>query len=169
MKRIIQCAAFSLAFVLAAYSQDNAFEANEVADRKEQIPIPEKYLAKPPVAKPTINIHYESRSKDGVVCVMVNQLAKSVRFAGYSIAAPWYRIQILKDGQWIEHRVGWFCGTGLYKPELISNRACRFLVQDPPDTKLPIRVGIDFEEQLDPNSSEKPVERTVWSEPITIK
>ncbi|MDC0325721.1 hypothetical protein OAM01_03080 [bacterium] len=91
---------------------------------------------------------------------LLNPTSSAIRFQGYSSISPWYRIQRWIDGAWVEHRVGWFCGTGLDQFSIPSDRSSVIPV-DVTDDLFPIRVGVEYS-----NDRKVKADMVVWSEKI---
>lgn len=107
--------------------------------------IPESYTA-----LTEVTLVEESRfSRQGSIAEIVNvrlinPTGFPVTFTGDSEASPWYRIQKLKESGWVEHKVGWFCGTEVRRCIIYPGHSSviRVSVVDP--KMFPIRVGVGY-------------------------
>ena len=88
---------------------------------------------------------------------LANRSGKALRFRGYDETQPWYRIQRFVEGKWVDHQVGWFCGTGLRQCEIPTGKSSLIPVSVQKDL-YPIRVGVTY--GLGPKP---PEDRTVWT------
>ena len=77
-----------------------------------------------------------------VTFTLSNTTHTPVRYMGYSVESPWYTVQQLVDGQWVDHFLGW-CGTGLDERELGPGRSVDFSASIP-ETGVKTRVGVAF-------------------------
>ncbi len=88
---------------------------------------------------------------------LINPTSSPITFTGYSESSPWYKIQKSVDGQWVDHEVGWFCGTGLRECTLPPGKSS--LIQFSVDDDLyPVRIGVGYK-----HNNKKEI---VWSEMI---
>ena len=83
-----------------------------------------------------------------------------VEFVGYSESSPWYKIQTWDGKKWIEHKVGWFCGTGLRSCKISANKSSLIFV-DISEKLFPLRVGVDYSQSSKNN--------IVWSGKIELE
>ena len=114
----------------------------------------------------TIKVEVVEAAPDGrfvARCRISNGSDRGVSYVGYSPSSPWYRIQQWTDGRWVEHRVGWFCGTGLGRPELPSTESVAFFVRLP-EAEHRTRVGLTVSHG-DPRGAQS----TIWSEPFELR
>lgn len=124
--------------------------------RKTQ-PIPGRYAG-----ETQVSLQLESRSQattthQTLSLRLINPTTAALKFTGYSESSPWYRIQRWVDGEWVEHQVGWFCGTGLQECVIPARRSSVIPVHVSDDL-FPLRVGVGFEHAGK--------EQTVWSTKI---
>lgn len=91
---------------------------------------------------------------------LVNRSGQILWFTGYEETHPWYRIQRFIHGRWLDHRVGWFCGTGLRRCEIPAGKSSLIPVSLRNDL-YPIRIGINYG-----LGNSKSAESTVWSKRI---
>lgn len=77
-----------------------------------------------------------------VTFTLANTTGRPVRYLGYSVDNPWYSVQQLVDGQWVDHILGW-CGTGLDERELGPGESVEFSAYIP-ETGVKTRVGVTF-------------------------
>ncbi len=123
--------------------------------------IPKEYLA-----ETNISLIEESRSgpvKSGSQYVdvrLINPTQSAVSFMGYGESSPWYRIQKRNGADWEEHRVGWFCGTGLRSCVVPAGCSSLIRVRVENEKLFPMRVGVDYSQ---PGEQQPQV---VWSEAI---
>jgi len=102
--------------------------------------------------------------KDGYHTVkvrLINPTDTAISFTGYSEASPWYKIQRWVDGKWIDHPVGWFCGTGLRHCIIPSGQSSIIPVHVKMDL-LPVRVGVEYSNGKKPQKERQ----IVWSKRI---
>lgn len=145
-----------------AHKQRHAHDGKK-ADKAHIEVVPDKYKE-----VNGVSLHFEGweerHGSSRVKCRLVNQSDATVYFTGYGIPSPWYRIQKAENGAWIEHNVGWFCGTGLRTPALPSGKSSVFWVFFPENTEV-IRVGLTFSSnQFDPEEKDVDI---VWTDEIT--
>jgi hypothetical protein len=95
--------------------------------------------------------------------LLANRSGERITFRGYNETQPWYRIQRLVDGKWQNHRVGWFCGTGLRQCEITAGKSTLIPVSVRKDI-YPVRIGVDY--GLGSSENE---DRTVWSAQIEAR
>ncbi len=95
----------------------------------------------------SITVHSVRPAEGGgylVECRLANPSGAAIAYTAYSVESPLYRIQFRRDGEWVEHNVGWFCGTGLGMRELLPGAEAVFSVHtvegDPP-----MRIGLDVD------------------------
>ena len=117
-------------------------------------PIPSRYSG-----ETQVSLQLEGRSKSAanhqsLEMRLINPTKSALKFSGYSESSPWYRIQKWVDGEWIEHNVGWFCGTGMRECVIPARRSSVIPVHVSDDL-FPLRVGVGFERAGK--------EETVWS------
>lgn len=105
-------------------------------------PIPKAYAH-----ETAVSLKCESRSTKGkfqtVDVRLINPTDAAVVFTGYSEQSPWYKIQKWVDGEWSDHRVGWFCGTGLRLCTIYPGQSAVIPVHVKEDL-FPIRVGVEY-------------------------
>ena len=126
-------------------------------------PIPEKYAKETELCLRIGNIS----EKDGYHTVnvhLINPTATPISFTGYSESWPWYKIQKLVDGKWVDHPVGWFCGTGLRRCIIPAGQSSVIPVHVKIDL-LPVRVGVGYANGKKP----KKEQQVVWSRKIEKK
>ncbi len=87
-----------------------------------------------------------------------NPTSSAITFTGYSEESPWYRIQKMANDEWVEHQVGWFCGTGLRECTIEPGKSSLIPVSVP-DAIFPVRVGVEYSRGKDGGS-------VVWSDKI---
>ena len=111
-----------------------------------------------------VSLKLESRSKTDTYHTLnlrlINPASSSVTFTGYSESSPWYKIQKWVEGRWVDHPVGWFCGTGL-RPCLIPSGHSSVIPVHVQDDIFPLRVGIEYAE-----GETEEVGQVVWSAKI---
>ena len=94
---------------------------------------------------------------------LINAADTPISFDGYGEAHPWYQIQTWTDGEWKNHGVGWFCGTGLRQCVIRPGESSVISVNiDTKRIRFPIRIGVTYTLE---NGTE-PTPRTVWSDRI---
>ena len=111
--------------------------------------------------EPDISLKLEGRSKKGnyhtINVRLLNSTSSSITFTGYSESSPWYKIQKWEKGKWIDHQVGWFCGTGLRQCVIPSGKSSIIPVHVEEEL-FPIRVGVGYA-----HGGEKRENQVVWS------
>lgn len=116
-------------------------------------PIPQAH-----VKETAVGLKFESRSTDAqIVNVrLINPTERPVTFAGYSEQSPWYKIEKWVDGAWVDHRVGWFCGTGLRVCVIPPGHSSVIPVRVE-DGLFPVRIGVGY------SNSGTREDEVVWS------
>ena len=139
--------------------------SKQVTERntRAQIAIPETLHG-----SETLALRQVEQDGDFLRMMMVNGSGKSMIFTGYGIHSPFYRMEIRKDGQWVEHPLLWYPGPGFHHPELIAKHAAYFNVNLPHAAGSTVRVGIDFEELREPDAPSYEPPATVWSDPVVV-
>ncbi len=92
-----------------------------------------------------------------------NRSGRALGFTGYDETQPWYRIQRFIDSKWVDHQVGWYCGTGLRQCKIPSGMSSIIPVSVRKDL-YPIRVGVTY--SLGAGKAES---QTVWSARIDAR
>ncbi len=117
-------------------------------------PIPERYAQLRAVTLATEDASVRVR--------LINPAAKPISFTGYGETSPWYRIQRWQNGSWVDHRVGWFCGTGMRQCVIAAGRSAVIPVHAD-ESLFPIRVGVAYRVGGAKNGTE---DQVVWSDRI---
>jgi len=114
-----------------------------------------------------VSVHFEGWTtqydRRVMLCRVANLSEKTVYFRGYGIQDPWYLMQKDDGKAWVDYAVGWFCGTGLRRPELPPGKSSVFWA-DFPDNASAVRVGIQY--WGDKLSLEANQSNIAWSEAI---
>lgn len=135
------------------HSQDAVISNYSIPVRLKKIDtialLPESFRTDRPYAKGRLTF----------LVVLINPTKDTVKYGGYSLSSPWWRLQVLDSTQkkFIEVDQGWFCGTGL-RTCVVPPGKCAYIFIRKYTWKS--RIGIDY--YL--NSSR--VQRTIWTKLI---
>ena len=128
--------------------------------------------AEPPAKPEQAVVKFVSVGKDGLLSFQLsNPNAEALPYFGYrsdsfegglkeGTIAPLYRIEVLQDKKWKDHKIGW-CGTGVGEVSVPKKDHATFTVTPPDGAWDKFRVGVTWFKAADRKES-----AVAWSGPL---